>query len=394
MNTRSCQDERYGKYGSYGNSIHFVHFAYPHLLIFIASIFLLTFPAAACDTPVYRYAFENWMLDDYELLVFREGPEPATPDFVTPDETNVRVQSIDVTAEMDESLKRVLDSLRETHPDLAFPYTALCYPQWGSMLLAIWSDDLETAQQAPLFDSPVRTEIVKALYSGSIAVWVLLESGDAAKDDAAERLLKEHLADILQSLSGSDPTTDASANNRGQSPVIDSSTEKTLSEPSTAITGDCPLLFPVLRVSKTDPAERVFVQMLLHSEPDLKTFDAPMAFPIYGRGRALYALIGDGINADMIGEACWFLVTGCSCMIKMRNPGTDLLLKAKLPKGAVSRPAETPALAVNVADVVDEYPPSLDPTRGVLWSVLAGLGGALVLAVAASIFIASRRKNG
>jgi hypothetical protein len=86
------------------------------------------------------------------------------------------------------------------------------------------------------------------------------------------------------------------------------------------------LAFSMLRVSRDDPAEQFLVSMLLETEPDLKDFSAPMAFPVFGRGRALYALVGKGINADTIHEACEFLIGPCSCQIKDLNPGADLLM--------------------------------------------------------------------
>ena len=53
-----------------------------------------------------------------------------------------------------------------------------------------------------------------------------------------------------------------------------------------------------------------------------------MVFPIFGRGRVLYALVGKGIRADNLGEAARFLIGSCSCQIKEQNPGVDLILSA------------------------------------------------------------------
>jgi hypothetical protein len=87
--------------------------------------------------------------------------------------------------------------------------------------------------------------------------------------------------------------------------------------------------FSLLRVSRTDPNEAFFVNMLLDSEQGLrdKEFDGqPMAFPIFGRGRSLYAVIGAGIQRDVILDACRFLTGPCSCQVKEQNPGVDLLM--------------------------------------------------------------------
>jgi len=62
--------------------------------------------------------------------------------------------------------------------------------------------------------------------------------------------------------------------------------------------------------------------------PNLTTKYArePLAFPIYGRGLILYALVGAGINPWTISEAASFVTGPCSCEVKAGNPGTDMLL--------------------------------------------------------------------
>ncbi|MFH1719194.1 MAG: hypothetical protein ABIF19_17700, partial [Planctomycetota bacterium] len=85
--------------------------------------------------------------------------------------------------------------------------------------------------------------------------------------------------------------------------------------------------FSILPVSRSDPNEQMLLTMLLRSEPDLDEYaDGPVVFPVFGRGRALYALAGEGINADNIREAIGFLTGPCGCEIKMLNPGVDLLM--------------------------------------------------------------------
>ncbi|SVE11941.1 uncharacterized protein METZ01_LOCUS464795 [marine metagenome] len=88
---------------------------------------------------------------------------------------------------------------------------------------------------------------------------------------------------------------------------------------------DLKLGFSVITVAVDDPDEAVFREILLNSEDDLKDFDEPIAFPVFGRGRALPALVGKGINNDMIDEASTFLSGPCSCQVKRQNPGFDLM---------------------------------------------------------------------
>ena len=67
-----------------------------------------------------------------------------------------------------------------------------------------------------------------------------------------------------------------------------------------------------------------------------------MAFPVIGRGRVLYALVGKGIFRDTIAMASRFVVGPCSCQVKDQNPGFDLLLAVdwdeKLGGSVISKP--------------------------------------------------------
>ena len=91
--------------------------------------------------------------------------------------------------------------------------------------------------------------------------------------------------------------------------------------------------FSILRVSKTDTTDKYFYHMLISCDPDLEKYsDEPIVFPIYGRGRVLYALVGEGISTANIEEAAMFITGPCGCQIKMLNPGIDLLIQANWEK--------------------------------------------------------------
>jgi hypothetical protein len=86
--------------------------------------------------------------------------------------------------------------------------------------------------------------------------------------------------------------------------------------------------FSLLRVRRDDADEQALIAMLLGCEPDLKTIDEPVVFPIFGRSRVLLPLVGAGISPDNIRESSAFLVGACSCQVKEQNPGFDLLVTA------------------------------------------------------------------
>jgi hypothetical protein len=50
--------------------------------------------------------------------------------------------------------------------------------------------------------------------------------------------------------------------------------------------------FSLIRLSRDDPAEEVFVDILMYSEPGLFEYqEDPMVFPVFGRGRPSMLLL-------------------------------------------------------------------------------------------------------
>jgi hypothetical protein len=148
--------------------------------------------------------------------------------------------------------------------------------------------------------------VVEYLTEGQTAVWIFLESGNTAKDKAALGLLEKELETAIRELK-----------------------EEAESMPEGLAGPDLTYEFSIVPVSRSDPNESVLLSLLQSSESDLDEYSGePVIFPVFGRGRALYALIGEGINTDNIREAIAFIVGPCGCEIKMMNPGVDLLLAA------------------------------------------------------------------
>ncbi|MGH7127963.1 MAG: hypothetical protein ACREIV_05305, partial [Planctomycetaceae bacterium] len=280
-------------------------------------------PAAACSVPVFRYALERWPADPYEVVIFHRGT--LAPELTELAESlgpaaeqsaNVRI----TTADLD-TLDRLdppgeadlaLLALWESQQTDTLPWMIIRYPAAARKETIVWSGEPSRSVVEQLFRSPIRQQIARQLLTGHTAVWVMLESGDGTKDDAAFAKLQERLdhaegtlklpeiaeEDIAAGLVSVDPTL-------------------------------LKISFPLVRLSRDDPAERMFVEMLLGTEPDLRSAEfagEPMVFPIFGRGRALYALIGAGINEETIAIACETLVGPCTCQVKDENPGTDLLM--------------------------------------------------------------------
>jgi hypothetical protein len=273
--------------------------------------------AEGCSVPVFRYALEHWQPDPYLVWVIHRGgltPEQQTlVERLTPQNVdgrriaNVEVKSIDLDSPLDDAAR----GLGEKHSGEALPRLVVQKPLPGNVYTVdVWAGELTEENVARLIDSPLRRAISKQLLAGESVVWVLLESGDETKDDAAWGLLNGELKRLRQTLT---------------LPPIDPADAAELTVPPESLK----LSFTTHRLSRETPEERLFIEMLLSVEPELRTEEyggEPMVFPIFGRGCALYVLLGEGINSSTIEEAARFLTGGCQCTVKQLNPGVDLLL--------------------------------------------------------------------
>ena len=247
----------------------------------------------ACQVPVFRYALENWSPAPWRVRL----PDTALSG-VEAGGANLQIERATGLATME-----------------------LRLPEGEGEESPVWTGPADAAHWQQLLDSPVRRELVRRLLAGESAVWLLLESGDAAKDAASGKVLQEALQAAQAELKLPEGVlTPAQLDEPGRK-----------ADPADVLHSDLPLrlAFSVLRLTRDDPAEAVLRAMLMKVEPDLADYAGePMVFAVFGRGRALEPLIGRGIHADNLREAATYLCGACSCEIKEQNPGMDLLLAA------------------------------------------------------------------
>ncbi len=292
------------------------------ITIIILTVLLILVPSSAfaCSTPVFRYALERWAADYYEAVFIHRGPlsqdEKQLLDKLrqegSADEAllNLRVLEMDITSSTEEKVKTLLMS--EKLPE-TLPVLSLWYPWQKGRTPPIWQGRLTPSTVKAFLQSPVRQKLAEYLTEGQTAVWIFFESGNAAKDKAALELLKKELEKATSELK-----------------------DEAESIPDELAGPELTYEFSILPVSRSDPNESVLLSLLLSSEPDLDEYSGePVIFPVFGRGRVLYALIGKGINADNIRETIVFVVGPCGCEIKMMNPGVDLLMAANWDSAAM-----------------------------------------------------------
>lgn len=348
----------------------------------------------ACSVPVFRYALERWPAARYQVIVVRRGPlDEARKGIVdwlwergesTEVWSNTELHTLDLSTDAGAA---AFESLKEPLAG-ALPRLILRYPAAYMSEGNIWSGPLTAENARALVDSAVRRKIGTHLLEGDAAVWVLLESGDGAKDDAAARTLHTELSKLEKTLKL--PT------------LLD---EDILGGAAGA--GELKVGFSVVRLSRNDPAETVLVEQLLQSERGLRDFTEPIVFPVFGQGRALCALGGKGINAGNVRDIAEFLSGPCSCIVKDQNPGTDLLMSVnwdQIAEGRWVKPPEMPPLT-GISDFAPAQGTGGDTeaTSGASgtarlwvhsWLVLGGLAALALLGVvvvAATVIL--RRRN-
>ena len=270
----------------------------------------------ACSVPVFRYALERWPADQYNAVLFSRGKLTADQQKLVAQfdkagaigqkSANVELRLVDLDAKpAPEDLALWKKQKSET-----LPLLVMRTPLPAPVPDGFWSGELNEENLARLIDSPLRQNIAKQLINGQTAVWVFLESGDSDKDKVAFELLTKELKRMEKTL---------------KLPEIE---QADIEQGLVSVSPDSlKLKFSVEKCSREDSAEAYFAQMLLATENDLKDFnDEPMALPVFGRGRVLYALIGKGINPGTIEQACRDLTGPCTCQVKDQYPGTDLLM--------------------------------------------------------------------
>ena len=280
-------------------------------LIGCVVVALWSWVAPACNVPVFRYALERWDADAYQIVVFYNAPLSVEQQAVVgaleqrgqDGLANLTVNNVDLAHDVPPPLRELWAAQKSP----ALPWMVVRYPRPTGIQPPTWAGPLSAEAVGSLVESPARRDIVRKLLSGDAVVWLLLESGDRKRDHEAAQLVEAELRKLEKSL------------------VLP---ERSPLDPP--INPELPLkiAFSTLRVARSDPAERMLVNLLLNWKTNLTTDKEPMLFPIFGRGRVVSPAIGSEIRPGAIRDMAEFLTGPCSCEVKELNPGYDLLLAA------------------------------------------------------------------
>jgi hypothetical protein len=280
--------------------------------IFLASLLIFLAPSFswACSIPVFRYALERWELGPYEAILFHRGPLSAAEKsrLLALEEPSPRANITLTTVDLADQVEAEFQKLWNTHgKDQPLPLLMVRNVNADPMAVPLWVGTPTPQNLQRVIGSPARQKLVQHLAKGTSAVFLLLESGDAQADHTAAQLLDKELALLKKKV---------------QLP------EQTLDGPQLRFPLPLRSGFSVLKISRQEAEEEVFLQMLLKSEEDLHVAKGPIVFPVFGRGRLLCSLQGKDLNGEQLTNVVRFLCGACSCQVKELNPGVDLLISA------------------------------------------------------------------
>jgi hypothetical protein len=274
-------------------------------------VLLCSLSAAACQVPVFRYALERWTADPYDLVLVSHRPLNAAEQAIR-DQLEEARASANLSVHSDrESWEQAFDSVKPDDP----PQLLLFYP--GKSVTPFWQGDLTAENVTRIIDSPMRRQVVADLLAGTSTVWIQIDSGEDARDQAAFEALSKHLA----------VAAERTRIPEGVVPIDQGPGEDPI-DLDDVLRSNIPLqiAFTTYRLSRDDPAEAVFAAMLQGLSPALIGLGQPVAVPVFGRGRALEGIPAEAVNADTIAGATGYLCAACSCQVKSENPGLDMLM--------------------------------------------------------------------
>ena len=324
-------------------------------------LLILAGMASACSVPVFRYALERWPVSTYTALVIYD--QPLRPEQQQRLEQLARQGNLKIVAVAKDHLTPEQEAIWDERP---LPFVSIRYPDSEATSYATWSGSLDEVPEQ-LIDSPARRQLVRWLTEGVSVVWVVVDG-----DEATDKLLRTELARFQKAF---------------QLPEV---------EPADLRTAlPLQLRFEILAL-KRDSDEKLFVQQLLHISPELRQAKGPIVFPVLGRGRVLWGIFGDGLNANEIATSANYACGACSCQVKESNPGVDLLLPADWPTllklDDLPEPPSLPQPAIPPG-MKDEPPTETPAAKGSAFHLAWIWQGTAVLAVVLLILglVLSRR---
>ena len=309
-----------------------------------ATILLLGSTALACNIPVFRYALERWKPDLCEVIVFHEGHLTATQEAVLKElqaaaiseqrQANLEVVRSPIGKDTNRAHSELWLTLKSATP-VTLPYVVVRTSVSEKQSVNGWHGTFDSFQSKRLLDSPARRELSRRLLNGDSVVWLMLKSPEQDRNASAKKLLETELKKLSKTI---------------QFP-------EGLGLPGSELFSEIPLLmqFTLLEIDAEDVEEQFLVNLFRGFQPEAAKRGEPLLVPVFGRGRALEVIPADQLDAGTISDLTRYLCGACSCQVKERNPGFDLLLSTRWDRELFGENGELPPPA-------KEFDPTQNPT--------------------------------
>lgn len=316
-------------------------------------------------------------MENYHAYIFHRGElDPADQELVevmasAPAKLglNLLVSTVDTA----ETLRPELGALWEVQTNAELPWLVVQSPHSFRSNTFIWASALRTPAIGALLTSPVRQRVAEHLMEGHVAVWLLVECGEAIRDEAAVDTLTAALAQLSKN------SRSTQTNAPGKLPAAPAPQ------------------FSFVRVTRDDPAEQFLLRSLAIESEDNPL---PITIPIFGRGRTLPPLIGRKLTEQAVINVGRLLLAECTNSLKDATSGSELLLGATwdTPSAALAM-SSTNSVATNargrdaetnpVAENSDANGPRVGNTEQRMSDLewLGGFAGGLALAALAGFAI-------
>ncbi len=299
------------------------------LTIAIAAVALLAGVGVACNVPVFRYALERWKPDACEVIVYVDQLSQAQQNAqLAPliseaqrQSSNLSVVFSEIGKDKNRQRTDLWESLRRL-PKVKAPYVVVRTTVNDKQAVNSWHGPLADFSAEHLLDSPARRELAKRLLKGDSIVWVVLKSPQAERNTKIVQLLNGQLKKLAK-----------------ETPFPEG-----LGLPGSELYAELPLVmqFTVLEIDPNDPREQFLTGLFSGFDREAFKNEQPLIVPVFGRGRALEVLPADRVDAGIIGDLTRYLCGACSCQVKERNPGFDLLLRADWDRELFGESGELP----------------------------------------------------
>lgn len=261
----------------------------------LVSLALMVAPcvARACSLPVYRFANDNWAPDRFIVEI---------PDEFDPDTDRARavdylngLAGLGGGLNVDIRFVRGAGAIGDARLRVRYPASR------AAGLIGEYPFTLDGARA--ICESPARRALADALAGGATMVWLVVGDDDGVS--RATPVLERELARLEEHLELPELSPEDSAERPGPPLRIE---------------------FPVVAVDRSLGEERFLVDMLSRESDILNSSAGPIFVPVFGRGRMLTPINAASSAPGRIERACEVATAPCSCLVKAKIPGTDMLL--------------------------------------------------------------------